>query len=64
MLYDFWGYVDPKKEPSHPWAGPTLFKMGFGGEAHEYVKTQDLPLSWKYLPTALFEKVRKIRRHL
>ena len=64
VLYDFWGYVDPKKEPSHPWAGPTLFKMGFGGDAHEYVKTQDLPLSWKYLPTALFEKVRKLRRHL
>lgn len=64
VLYDFWGYVDPKKEPNHPWAGPTLFKMGFGGDAHEYVKTQDLPLSWKYLPTALFEKVRKIRRHL
>ncbi len=64
VLYDFWGYVDPKKEPNHPWAGPTLFKMGFGGEAHEYVKTQDLPLSWKYLPTALFEKVRKLRRHL
>ncbi len=63
-LYDFWGYVDPKKEPNHPWAGPTLFKMGFGGDAHEYVKTQDLPLSWKYLPTALFEKVRKLRRHL
>jgi len=64
VLYDFWGYVDPKKEPKHPWAGPTLFKMGFGGEPHEYVKTQDLPLSWKYLPTALFEKVRKLRRHL
>jgi lipid II:glycine glycyltransferase (peptidoglycan interpeptide bridge formation enzyme) len=64
VLYDFWGYVDPKKEPNHPWAGPTLFKMGFGGNAHEYVKTQDLPLSWKYLPTAFFEKVRKIRRHL
>lgn len=64
VLYDFWGYVDPKADPNHPWAGPTLFKMGFGGDAHEYVKTQDLPLSWKYLPTALFEKVRKIRRHL
>lgn len=64
FLYDFWGYVDPKREPNHPWAGPTLFKMGFGGNAHEYVKTQDLPVSWKYLPTALFEKVRKLRRHL
>ncbi|MDP4007045.1 MAG: peptidoglycan bridge formation glycyltransferase FemA/FemB family protein [bacterium] len=40
-IYDFWGYVDPKTQPSHPWAGPTLFKQGFGGEAHLYVKTQD-----------------------
>src|SRR3989344_3148451 len=44
-LYDFWGYVDPQKNPKHPWAGPTLFKMGFGGRAYEYIKTQDYPLS-------------------
>lgn len=62
LLYDFWGYVDPKS--SHPWAGPTLFKMGFGGNAHEYVKTKDIPLSLKYWPTMMFEMVRKIRRHL
>ncbi len=63
-LYDFWGYVDPKKEPRHPWAGPTLFKMGFGGKAYEYVKTQDLPLSGRYWLTFIFEKVRKIKRGL
>lgn len=63
-MYDFWGYVDPKKEPSHPWAGPTLFKMGFGGEPHLYLKTQDLPLSWRYWPTFFFEKLRKIKRGL
>lgn len=61
-LYDFWGYVDPKKYPNHPWAGPTLFKMGFGGKPYEYVKTQDYPLSWKYWPTAIFEMVRAKRR--
>ncbi|MBI2573804.1 MAG: peptidoglycan bridge formation glycyltransferase FemA/FemB family protein, partial [Candidatus Wildermuthbacteria bacterium] len=27
VLYDFWGFVDPVKEPRHPWAGPTLFKL-------------------------------------
>ena len=48
VLYDFWGYVDPKENPKHPWFGPTLFKMGFGGKRKEYVKTQDLPLSFKY----------------
>ena len=64
QLYDFWGYVDPKLEPRHPWAGPTLFKMGFGGKAHEYVKTQDFPLSKKYWLTFIFEKIRKIKRGL
>mgnify|MGYP001601969113 CR=1 FL=1 len=63
-LYDFWGFVDPQKQPKHPWAGPTLFKMGFGGRAYEYVKTQDYPLSWRYWPIAMFELLRKKRRHL
>lgn len=61
-LYDFWGYVDPKS--SHPWAGPTLFKMGFGGEAHEYVLTHDLPLTFRYWITWVLEKIRKMRRGL
>lgn len=63
-LYDFWGYIDPQKQPKHPWAGPTLFKMGFGGRAYEYIKMQDLPLSKKYWLTYIFEKIRKIRRGL
>jgi len=63
-IYDFWGYVNPQKTPEHPWAGPTLFKMGFGGEAFEYLKTQDFPLSKKYWLTYLFEKLRKTRRGL
>ncbi len=63
-LYDFWGYVDPQKYPNHPWAGPTLFKMGFGGKSYEYVKTQDYPLLWKYWPTAIFETIRKKQRRL
>jgi len=64
VLYDFWGFVDPKKQSRHPWAGPTLFKMGFGGQAHEYVKTQDLIISNKYWLTYAFEKARKLKRHL
>ena len=63
-LYDFWGYVDPKINPHHPWAGPTLFKMGYGGEAYEYVHTQDYILSPKYWLTYIFEQLRKINRHL
>lgn len=64
VLYDFWGFVDPEKQPRHPWAGPTLFKMGFSGRAYEYVKTQDYPLSSKYWLTYLFEKIRKAKRGL
>lgn len=64
VLYDFWGYVDPKAQPKHPWAGPTLFKMGFGGRPFEYVKTQDFPLSRKYWLTYIFEKLRRTKRGL
>lgn len=64
VLYDFWGYVNPKENPKHPWAGPTLFKMGFGGRTCEYVKTQDLPLSKKYFLTYVFEKLRRTKRGL
>ncbi|MBI1984802.1 MAG: peptidoglycan bridge formation glycyltransferase FemA/FemB family protein [Candidatus Wildermuthbacteria bacterium] len=63
-VYDFWGYVDPVKQKDHPWSGPTLFKMGFGGKAHLYVTAKDLPLSLKYWPTMIFEKIRRMRRHL
>jgi lipid II:glycine glycyltransferase (peptidoglycan interpeptide bridge formation enzyme) len=63
-LYDFWGYVNPKENPKHPWAGPTLFKMGFGGKPYQYVKTQDFPLSKKYWLTYLVEKLRKTKRGL
>jgi len=62
--YDFWGYVDPKANPNHPWAGPTLFKMGYGGQAYEYVHTQDYILSPKYWITYIIEELRKRKRHL
>ncbi len=64
ILYDFWGFTDPEKYPKHPWAGPTLFKMGFGGEVYEYVKTRDFPLSKKYRLTYFFEKLRATKRGL
>ena len=64
VLFDFWGYVNPFEKPNHPWAGPTLFKMGFGGKAYEYVKVQDCPLSKKYWLIYVFEKLRKIKRGL
>ncbi len=64
FFYDFWGYIDPKIQPKHPWAGPTLFKMGFGGKGYEYVKAQDLIISPKYWLNYLVEITRKIKRGL
>ncbi len=63
-IYDFWGYADPLKNPDHPYAGPTLFKMGFGGYKDDYVKTQDYVISNLYWLNFLVEKTRKIIRKL
>jgi len=63
-IYDFWGFTDPKLYPKHPWAGPTLFKMGFGGRKFEYIATQDYILSPKYWFTYIFEKMRRFKRKL
>ena len=63
-IYDFWGFTDPEKFPNHPWAGPTLFKMGFGGYKKEYIKTQDFILSKKYWINYIIERIRKFYRGL
>lgn len=62
--YDFWGYSDPQKYPKHPYSGPTLFKMGFGGYKQEYVKTQDFVISQRYWINYIIETIRKIKRGL
>ena len=36
--YDFWGVED---DPTHPWAGISKFKFGFGGEQKKYAGTLD-----------------------
>lgn len=61
--FNFWG-ISPTENPKHPWAGLTLFKMGFGGEKKEYLKTQDLPLSPLYFINFFVEKIRKLKRGL
>lgn len=63
-VYDFWGYSDPVKYPNHPYSGPTLFKMGFGGYKDEYVKTQDYVISQKYWINYIVETIRRVRRGL
>ncbi len=64
LTYDFWGFTDPEEFPKHPWAGPTFFKMGFGGYSEEYIKTQDFVISSKYWITYIIEKIRKLKRNL
>ncbi|MBU2545272.1 peptidoglycan bridge formation glycyltransferase FemA/FemB family protein [Patescibacteria group bacterium] len=61
--YNFWG-IAPDNKKKHPWAGLSLFKMGFGGYTKEYVRTQDLVLSPSYYLTYIIEKIRKLKRRL
>ena len=65
--FNFWG-IAPNFGTSafkkHPWAGLTLFKMGFGGNSKEYVKTQDFVISSKYWFSFFIEKIRKMKRRL
>jgi lipid II:glycine glycyltransferase (peptidoglycan interpeptide bridge formation enzyme) len=68
--YNFWGIApDVKTEQDaqkskHPWAGLSLFKMGFGGARKDYVKTKDLILSKKYWINYIIERIRKLKRGL
>jgi lipid II:glycine glycyltransferase (peptidoglycan interpeptide bridge formation enzyme) len=68
--YNFWGIAPDIKEKEdaakskHPWAGLSMFKMGFGGYKKEYVKTQDFVLSPKYWINYIIEKLRKRKRNL
>ncbi|MFH1235941.1 MAG: peptidoglycan bridge formation glycyltransferase FemA/FemB family protein [Parcubacteria group bacterium] len=47
--YDFWGVAPPHTGVSHPWAGITRFKKGFGDSDVRYLGTLDIPLKkWWY----------------
>jgi len=63
-LYNFWGIIKDDAPTRHPWQGITLFKKGFGGFQTDYLRAQDLPLSWKYWPSYIFETIRRRRRGL
>ncbi len=68
--YNFWGIapdIETKMDAPksrHPWAGLSLFKMGFGGYKKNYVKTQDFVISSKYWLSYVIEKIRKRKRNL
>lgn len=59
--YNFWG-IAPDNQPNHPFAGITVFKKGFGGQAIEYMHAQDLPLSLGYWKLYLVDTFRKFKR--
>ncbi|EKD76529.1 MAG: hypothetical protein ACD_43C00071G0002 [uncultured bacterium] len=59
--YNFWG-IGPVDQPNHPWAGLSLFKQGYGGQAYPYVPTQDKALTWRYSINRLIELYRAKQR--
>ncbi|OIP86597.1 hypothetical protein CO009_03185 [Candidatus Shapirobacteria bacterium CG_4_8_14_3_um_filter_35_11] len=60
--YNMWG-VAPEGAKNHPWQGLTMFKMGFGGEMKQYMKSMDYPINrWKYFKLRLMEKIPKTWR--
>lgn len=69
-VYNFWGIApDVKdeqdiKKSKHPWAGLSLFKMGFGGTRKELVKAQDFVMKNTYWINYIIEYIRKIKRNL
>lgn len=63
-FYNFWGGIVIDAPPSHPWAGITLFKTGFGGYIFNTLHSQDFPTSLSYWPIRIFEKTRyRLRGH-
>lgn len=52
--YNFWG-VAPEGYSSHPWAGHSLFKRGFGGIEAVQLHAQDYPVSPLYWLTRSIE---------
>ncbi len=61
-VYNFWGIAPEDAPKSHPFAGVTLFKTGFGGERVALTHCVDVPLDWRYHLTRAIEVIRKWRR--
>ncbi len=69
-IYNFWGIAPPSPDPtsplsrrgSHPFAGVTTFKTGFGGKPLPLMHCRDIPLSPRYRFTRAFETLRKWKR--
>ncbi len=60
--FDFWGSLPPNYDQSHPWAGFTRFKQGYGGEFVEMIGSFDLIINpFLY---SLFNFIYKTRRFI
>jgi len=60
QTYDFFGVAPRDADASHPWAGITRFKEGFGGERIEYLGAYDhiRDSAWYFT----FTVARRLRR--
>jgi len=61
VQYNFWG-IAPDDQTNHPFAGITVFKKGFGGQALNYLHAQDLPITWRYARLWLVDTYRRLKR--
>ncbi len=65
--FDMWGSLPPDYKQTHPWAGFTRFKQGYGGELVEMIGSFDLvvnPFLYKiynlsYLLRQIYLKIRR-----
>ncbi len=58
--YDWWGVAPVDALSTHPWAGISRFKRGFGGEEVEYPGTFDLVI--RPIKYQIYQLMRKLRR--
>lgn len=62
-MYDFWGVAPEGADRSHPWAGVTRMKEGFGGRREFYAGTYDLVAQpWVYHMIEVARRVKKVLR--
>ena len=59
--YNFWGIAPPDAR-THPFAGITIFKKGFGGRSVNYAPAHDQLLSWRYVMLWAIDVWRRWRR--
>ncbi len=60
-LFDMWGSLPPNYPKSHPWAGFTRFKQGYGGEFVEFIGSWDLIVDeLKYKIFSFSHKIRSL----